>query len=217
MDPSPIKGLCMCSGQKCAFLIRYGFHFTTVPLFFFFLLHTLFKEIMDHRLQASRRIKDNSYFYVGVQYRRIRPYGRHKLPVWDKRDRVIGSIGGLLKNSPLLYSYLLLVYRYLVRTTRYQVPVPVPASTGIGRLPGTYQVAYQYRFPGMLGYVPLRRTYGSCGPKPLRDSGVDLYQVHVENSNGLHVKSHQHPPSRSYSSSGFDSIYRSARSTQYLM
>eukprot|EP00978_Attheya_sp_CCMP212_P034635 scaffold146163_cov62-Attheya_sp.AAC.1 len=30
-------------------------------LFFLFLLHTLFKEIMDHRLQASRPIKDNSY------------------------------------------------------------------------------------------------------------------------------------------------------------
>eukprot|EP00978_Attheya_sp_CCMP212_P021921 scaffold64477_cov52-Attheya_sp.AAC.3 len=26
-----------------------------------FSLHTLFKEIMDHRLQASRPIKDNSY------------------------------------------------------------------------------------------------------------------------------------------------------------
>ena len=36
--------------------------FILLALFFLFLLRTLFKEIMDHRLQASRRIKDNSYF-----------------------------------------------------------------------------------------------------------------------------------------------------------
>eukprot|EP00978_Attheya_sp_CCMP212_P023318 scaffold71177_cov52-Attheya_sp.AAC.1 len=42
-------------------------------LFFLFLLHTLFKEIMDHRLQASRPIKDNSYCECSLTIVRTAP------------------------------------------------------------------------------------------------------------------------------------------------
>eukprot|EP00978_Attheya_sp_CCMP212_P045115 scaffold334095_cov51-Attheya_sp.AAC.1 len=47
-DDGASYGLCMCSGQKCDFLRRYGVHFTSFDSSSL-LLHTLFKSIMDHR------------------------------------------------------------------------------------------------------------------------------------------------------------------------
>eukprot|EP00978_Attheya_sp_CCMP212_P020430 scaffold58467_cov29-Attheya_sp.AAC.1 len=69
-DDGASNGLCMCSaGQKCAFLRRYGVHFTSfiLPLSS---THALQGNNRLYRLQASRPIKDNSYqnVVVGVRF-----------------------------------------------------------------------------------------------------------------------------------------------------